>query len=302
MSISLLASMACFRETYQARGLAWIFENTASLGLDGLEFYNLRKEDLTNIRKLMDNSQVISPSYCCIGTNFASSDDKERRKARDVIRADLEICKGIGAHIMRIDLGDSEISSYAEAKSQILDSISPCIEDAYAADVILAIHNHGLGWTGESFVIKDLLETVASKYLQARVCPGNFFLVEKESNPVVSATTLLSLAKGILLKDWRRVTDGEVLNENPTNINKKYGCYFSERAKAPVFQVRGKRYIGASIGKGVIDYARLFKSLNAAKYDGPLILKTEIGSEDDLTAIKESVAFIRNILGDRDAR
>ena len=178
---------------------------------------------------------------------------------------------------MRIDLGHTDVTSYSEAKPMLLEAITPCIEDAHAADVILAIHNHGRGWTGECFSVNDLVQTIGSAYLRARVCPGNFLLVEKESDPVASGTALIPLAGGIFLKDWRVMDDAE------------------ERG-LPFFQVGKHRYIGTSIGKGVIDYARFFKALRMANYSGMLVLNIEPGTEDDLTAIRESVAFVRSAL------
>lgn len=277
MSIRLLASLTCFRETFAERGLAWICAHTAELGLDGLEFWNVRveMENLDEVTKLMRATGVTSPSYCCVGTNFASADERERRKARDVIRANLVICNRIGASLMRIDLGHPDAPTYTEAKPFLLEAITPCLEDARQANVVLAIHNHGIGWTGESLVIKDLVETIGSPHLRARVCPGNFLLVSKESDPAASGAALLPLAAGIFLKDWRMMDDAE-----------KQGL--------PSYQVGKHRYVGTSIGKGVIDYARFLASLRSANYAGVLVLNIEKGIEDDLTAIRESVAFVRN--------
>ena len=86
-------------------------------------------------------------------------------------------------------------------ESLLLEAIRPCVEDAQTDSVILTIHNHGLGWTGESMVIKDLIETVGSDYLRARVCPGNFLLVEKELDPVAASASLLPYAEGVLFRD-----------------------------------------------------------------------------------------------------
>lgn len=279
MKLMLLASLTCFNESFDNQGLEWIFKNTADLGLDGLEFWNVRgeMENPAEIERLMKEYNVASPSYCCVGTNFAASTSEERLNARDVIRENLEICHRIKAGIMRIDLGHTDSPDYFDVKSMLVDAIVPCVEDAKKANVVLAIHNHGTGWTGESLVIKDIIDTIDSPYLRSRLCPGNFLLVEKETDPVVSTVELIPLTGGMFLKDWCEQEDA----------GEKGLSYY---------EARGKKYIGTSIGKGVIDYTRFFELLNKADFSGIAVLNIEKGFEGDILAIRESVDFVRKTI------
>ncbi|RLE80381.1 MAG: sugar phosphate isomerase/epimerase [Thermoprotei archaeon] len=233
----------------------------ASLGVEGVDlgyFWRDRGEMEEAKRLLRDKGLELA---CYITSNdFAQPEAERRAEQVDKVKRAVDDAEFMGVSKLRVFAGDlKEGIDYGVARDWVIDSLREVSKYAEEKGIVLALENHGRLF-GKWSQILDLLEAVNSPYLKVNFDIGNFLLVGDD--PIEAA---------------------EKLREHIVHVHVKD------------FEKRGDRFIGCTIGEGVVDVKGVIKRLHDLGYDGYLSIEYE-GYEDNKIGISKGVRYVKSVL------
>ncbi len=205
-----------------------------------------------------------------LSNNFNQEDPEEFEKQLEYTIKWIRFASEMNAPVSRIFGGHikdrTDSKALDEGLQRIVDALGEVVIEAEKFDLVLALENHGgLPCTGEEQV--KIIETINSPSLKATVDVGNYMQCGQEAH--VGSEIAAPHAAYIHFKDFKKLPDDS----------------------SPL----GYRLEACTIGKGNIDHKACIEVLAKAGYDGYVALEYE-GSEDEMTAVPESVDFMNHVL------
>ncbi len=242
------------------------------MGFDGIEFTTLEPETPALAKEIRDYCEKIDlpiTAYCVsadLSTVFG-------KKAVAKTKKSLEIAKILGAPIMRHDVCYfvSPFTTYQKVIARMTPRIREIAEYGKELGVRTCTENHGMYFQAPEYM-KALMDSVQCDNYGWLCDIGNFLCVDAEPLPSVKVAAPYTVhvhAKDFLV----------------SNTPKK--GYFSSKG--------GKHLCGTILGKGRVPVAECVKALQEGGYDGFLDIEFE-GQEDNITALKEGLAFLKQVL------
>ena len=246
----------------------------AELGVQGVElldvFWQDQERELSQVRTELQRVGIEVSAYA-IGNDLVEPDTAERGRQVQSIRDGVDVARELGTSRLRVFSGNEKPDVQTEDGHRwIIDGLGKGA--AYAAErgVTLVLENHGL-FAGRADQVRRVIEEVGSPALRANLDTGNFLLVNQD--PVAAVRELAPWAAYVHLKDFRKVRDGEQVQESYAGLD-------------------GSRYVGTVIGAGEVDLRGVLGALRETGYDGWLSIEYE-GTGDAKEELAESVNTTR---------
>ena len=246
----------------------------AELGVQGVElldvFWQDQERELSQVRTELQRVGIEVSAYA-IGNDLVEPDTAERGRQVQSIRDGVDVARELGTSRLRVFSGNEKPDVQTEDGHRwIIDGLGEGA--AYAAErgVTLVLENHGL-FAGRADQVRRVIEEVGSPALRANLDTGNFLLVNQD--PVAAVRELAPWAAYVHLKDFRKVRDGEQVQESYAGRD-------------------GSRYVGTVIGAGEVDLRGVLGALRETGYDGWLSIEYE-GTGDAKEELAESVNATR---------
>lgn len=244
-----------------------------SLGVTGVDYHagllgciEGKKEAIS--QALSSTGLVLSG--LSLSNNFNQKDPEEFKKQVEYTIKWIQFASNMKAPVSRIFGGHiqdrTDKKALNEGLQRIIDALGEVVKEAEKFDLVLALENHGgLPCTGEEQV--KIIETINSPSLKATVDVGNYMQCGQEAH--IGSKIAAPHAAYIHFKDFKKLPDDS----------------------SPL----GYRLEACTIGKGDVDHKACIEVLTKAGYDGYVALEYE-GSEDEMTAVPESIDFMNQIL------
>ncbi|MPM75480.1 L-ribulose-5-phosphate 3-epimerase UlaE [bioreactor metagenome] len=244
------------------RTVANIVRASAGLGFDAIDlgYYwgENRKAEMAEIRKLAPELGIAVGHYI-VGNNFGNAAEKgatELAAEIDKVKVALDEAAEMGCAALRIFGGGYELEWNAYC-GKIAEALAACVDHAKAANVIMALEDHG-ALCKNSAQMLYYLTAVNSPWLRANVDIGNFW--NYGELPETGVRAMAKYAAMVHVKDLRRI-NGTLL---------------------PV-----------PVGEGEIDFRNCFRMLAEAGYSGLISLEYECQLGHPKHGIAQSLAHMR---------
>ena len=263
-------------------GYKEICDLAKEIGFEGIEFINLDDKALAIECEPLDEAKKIR-EYCekigldivayAVGANFLL-DDADAEVER-VCRC-LDVAKALGAKVLRHDVCYSlpEGKSWQDAAEIMAPHIRRVSEYARALGIRTCTENHGFIFQAPERV-KYLIETVDCDNYGWLCDIGNFLCADAEPASAVKIAAPYTVHAHV--KDFLRRSADEGIAEG-------------------YFKTTGGNFIcGTVVGHGIVPVKECLDTLKSSGYDGWLTLEFE-GREDNLTAVKQSLEFLKKII------
>ncbi|MDO8586117.1 MAG: sugar phosphate isomerase/epimerase family protein [Armatimonadota bacterium] len=206
---------------------------------------------------------------CCydVSNNFCVTGSDLDSQIADVKKG-IEAALQLGARVIRVFSGSQKKGlAFEAARGMIVEAFYRIAPEAEAAGITMAMENHGrLAATSEQ--VMRIIKSVGSPALKSTLDTGNFTIGDED--PVVAARNLATLVAHVHVKDisWDNV-QGEPPQVFVSNTGRK---------------VRPE-----VIGEGQIDFAKIFRILKNAGFNGHLSLEYE-GNDPEPDGVARSTA------------
>ena len=240
----------------------------ASVGLETVDllayYWRDERDEPDEARKMIDDLGLELATYA-VGHNFVQEDPKRFREQVDLVRRGIEMAVRLGAPAMRVFGGQAGHLPEGEAMSLAAQGLAEVLDDAAAAQVVLAIENHSV--PGKAADVIDLLEELDSPWARACVDVGNFVPIGED--PAEAVAQVVGYARHSHIKDWRR--------------DEREGGRVEWRPCMP--------------GRGDIGYPAVLQAFARGGYEGALSIEAE-GPEDDLMAAEWATNWLRELIAE----
>jgi len=260
----------------------WI-DMAATLGVDGLEFYNgfidLRdKSNWTTFRKMTADRGMTIPMMCC-SPDFTHPDPAFRAKQVDLEKSWIDMTAALGGSYCRVLSGQRRPEvSRADGIRYAAEGIIACLPHALAAGITLVIENHYKDgyWQHPEFAQKmdvfcDLIDQVHAPNFGVNYDPSNTILAGED--PLELLRRVKHRVKTMHASD-RYLAEGTIEDLRREEDVTGYA----------------KRLRHGEIGKGMNDYDAIFSTLAAVGFDGWISIEDGM---DGIDQMKRSAAFLR---------
>jgi len=255
--------------------------------IDLREFLNFAKNNVVDNVELLDcfwtedetaekikkYADEIKLSVCCysISNNFVKEKPEERLKQIEYVKQSIDMATMLETGNLRIFSGNpQEGITYEQGKAWIIESMKECAAYAGEKGVTLVLENHGL-FAGKSSQVKEIIETVDSKFLKANVDTGNFLLVGE--NPLDAVKGLTNYIGFVHFKDFKK----------------------SNADKDVYVSLNGIKYQGTILGEGEVPLKEIVDYLDKNDYKGYLSIEYE-GIEDPFEGTSKSIEYLKSLI------
>jgi len=247
-------------------------EFAADVGLRGLDllayYWKDERSEPEMAVELLDEKGLELHAYA-VGNNFVQDSDAELQKQVDVVRRGIEMAHRLRAPVMRVFGGHNPDWSWDEAFGRICEGFHKVLEETEAAEVVLAIENHGAS-PGKAEQVIRILDAFGSDFLRACIDIGNFLPAGQA--PTEGTEQLAPYAAHVHVKDFRMT---------------------------PAENELGYELAACKVGAGDIDIKGCLQVLKDNGYAGGLAIEAE-GPEDDMEAAIDSVDHLKAVLEELD--
>lgn len=216
---------------------------------------------------------LATPVYS-ISTNFFRPEASARNAELAALKHGVDVAAQLGAPLLRVFSGDALPGhTFEQGLAWVVDGLARGTAYAAEQEVTLVLENHGK-LAGRSEQVRAIIESVDSRALRSNLDTGNFLLVGE--NPVEAARNLADLVALVHLKDL-----------SPAPAGQSEQVHTGED---------GRRYTGAIVGEGLVDFQAIFDILAHQGYDGWLSLEYEGSADAMADAVPRSLAATRALL------
>lgn len=225
------------------------------------------------VRRMVADAGLVTSCYIG-GASLTMTDSTERAKALDEMRKIIDATAEVGATTALLTTGGcAEGQSHAEARRNVAEGLAELLPYAEERSVVLTIEDFGSPLapyqTGA-----ECLECceLAGPDMMLTYDTGN--MVMGDEDPVDFLTITKARVVHAHAKDW------ELLPPD---------------AEQCLTARSGRKYIGTTVGQGVLDYPAIIAALKAMGYGGFVSFEYE-GRGDPVQAAREGMAYLKNLI------
>jgi sugar phosphate isomerase/epimerase len=245
-------------------------------GAEGVDVSDWNVQGHTNAEaRAMVHDAGLAVSCYISGADLTTGPGPERSAALDHLRARLDDAVEVGGSTVLFTTGvAAEGADRAEARRNAAAGLAELLPRAADLGLTLTIEDFG-ALQSPYQTAAECLETceLAGPGLMLTYDTGNMVLGDED--PVAFLKAVAPKVVHAHAKDWRRLS---------------YGSLFGLPSRA------GHRYVGAVVGKGVINYPAVIAALKQMGYPGYLSFEYE-GPEDQIQAARDGCAYLRSLIG-----
>lgn len=235
-----------------------------------LDVFLKEENEIESIKSLLEELNMEISSYS-ISNDFVQAAEEDRNLQLQKVKDGIDRAVKLGAKYMRVFSGDGKQGiAYEDAKSWIIDNFKKAASYAERQGVTMVVENHGL-FVGKSKQVKELIETVGSKYLRANTDVGNFLLANE--NPLEAVVALKDYVSFVHFKDFKE----------------------TEKDQPGYLAMDGRKYMGTVLGEGEVPMKEVVDFLYNEGYKGYLSIEYE-GPGDQIAGTLESIKYANSII------
>jgi len=286
MKIHLAAFPKCFMDELCIKRSMKIFDwirMAKSLDVEGLELYNgflesLDEGYLQRVREAIEDAGLEAPMFC-YSPNFTDPDPLRRLEEIEAEKRAMRVAAFFGARTCRVLSGQR----YPEVQRQdgvrwVVDAIRSLLPKAEELNIILAMENHYKDnyWKYPEFaqrseIFLEIIGQIRSPWFGVNFDPSNALIAGEDP------LELLRAVKGRLVSMHAsdRYLEGGTLDD-------------LRRMEDSVGYAKILRH--GVIGRGMIDYDKVFAILQSVDFDGWISIEDGMNGLDE---INESAHFLR---------
>jgi sugar phosphate isomerase/epimerase len=259
----------------------------SDLPIDGLEMYDgyfesLDEAYLGRVREAIERHNLVMPMLCC-SPDFTQPDLAARQHEVEREKRVIEVTARLGGGFCRVLSGQRRPGvSRAQGIEWVVECIRALLDHAAAHHVVLAIENHYKDnyWRYPEFaqqrdVFLEIVHRIDSPWFGVQYDPSNAILAGED--PIELLECVKRRVVTMHASD-RFLLPGHTLDE-VRRVEESAG-YASMLAHGIV-------------GKGLIDYPRIFATLRATGFDGWVSIEDGMNG---LEEIRESAVFLRRMM------
>lgn len=245
------------------------------LGAEGVDITGGHVADYTNaeVKQMVADAGLLISCYIG-GGNLTMSDTAQRAEALDQIRRAVDAAAEVGTDSLLVTTGGcAEVQDRAEGRRNVAAGLGELLPYAKAARVTLSIEDFGSP-VAPYQTSDECLECceLAGEGLMITYDSGNMIMGDED--PVEFLEAVAHRTVHAHAKDW------ELLSPD---------------AEGRLTSRAGKKYVGAVVGRGVLDYPAIIAKLKALNYKGFLAFEYE-GTGDPVAAAREGMAYLRRLM------
>ncbi|MFD1674536.1 sugar phosphate isomerase/epimerase family protein [Alicyclobacillus fodiniaquatilis] len=231
-------------------------------------FWRDAAEEVPDVLRFIRENDMEVAAYA-VANDFVQADAAKRADALASVRRGLDFARQFHAPVVRVFAGNlKEGYDFESAFLYIVEGLKAAVE-GIEPEITLALENHGL-LAGRGEQIKRVIREVGSSRLRSTFDVGNFYLVGQQ--PMEALAELSGVLSHIHVKDFVKSEAG---------LRATTGEYFS----------------GVTCGEGIVPFPDILSMLKVIDYSGTLSIEYE-GDGDELDGVRQSLAFLRNLLNE----
>lgn len=258
----------------------WI-DLASTLPIEGLEFYNgflpKDKHALAKISSALRSKRLRMPMLCC-SPDFTDPDEDKRKLWVEKEKEWIDLTAFLGGKICRVLSGQRRPDvSREEGVEWVVQCIETCLDHAKQNRVTLAMENHYKDdfWQYPEFAQKldvflEIIDQIDSDWFGVNYDPSNAILAGHDPIQVLKAVE--SRVVSMHASD-RYLTAGTI----------------EDLSQADGIEGYSSNLAHGVIGKGLVNYDRVFDILSSAGFDGWISVEDGVHG---IHEIRESVDFL----------
>ena len=233
-----------------------------------VDMYAKSDDETAKIKEYLNKTGMKVSSYSA-SNNFVA-DENKRAEQIEYIKKCCDIAKYFDTNIVRVFSGNlDETRSYDECFELIVDSFKKCVGYAEEKGVYLCLENHGL-LAGKPEQIKSIIDAVGSPNLKLTADTGNFNIVG--ADPYKAVEMLVDDIGHVHFKDMIETEDGWWTSPD------------------------GRKFLGCTVGEGVVELDRIVELLSKRGYNGYISLEYEAPENECFEGVKKSIEYTQSLI------
>lgn len=245
------------------------------LGAEGVDItaWHVADYSLAEARQMVADAGLVVSCYID-GANVLAEDPAERGAAMDKLRRIIDETAEIGCKTALLITGDCKTrEERAAGRRQTAEALAELLPQARANGVTLTFEDRG-----------------------SLLCPYQTGAECLEVCELAGPEMMLTYDTGNMIPSGEDpVTFFEVARSRVAHVHVKDWALLPPEATQGLASLSGRRYQGAIIGQGVLDYPRIFAALKAADYKGFVSFEYE-GGGDPIQAAREGMAYLHRLM------
>lgn len=240
-------------------------------GVDCVELVDMyvMDDEIPKIKEYLDKNNMKVSSYSA-SNDFVIGTDEEREAQVEYLKKCCDTALYFGTNIVRVFAGNIvEGKSYEDCFECIVSSFKKCVKTAEEKGVYFCLENHGV-LAGKPEQVKQIIDAVGSPNLKSTADTGNFNIVG--ADPYEAVKMLINDIGHVHFKDMIETEDGVWVSPE------------------------GKKFLGCTIGDGVVELDAIVKYLSEKGYDGYISIEYEAPESECFTNVKKSIEHTRSLI------
>lgn len=245
-----------------------VFTLTRDLGLTGLDQVTLYGYDPKEIRRMADDYGVRVVCYTFMADlNFP--DPKDRQPGIDEICRGVDVARILGAPVIMLPFPGKNGVSCEESRKNVIAGLIEAVEKVKNSEIKISVeHFPSFAPFVTSADMKKLLAAVPEMYV--------------------------TFDSGNVLTGGENPCDG-FLNTRDKIIHAHFKDYVYAKEGEGMPGLDGRRYRGALIGEGLLNYPELLRTMKAVGYSGYINIEYEGTDYPADQAIRKALEYLREV-------
>jgi len=255
--------------------LAEAFALMRECGAEGVDIsdWNVEGHSNSEVAQMLADAGLAISCYIS-GANLCAGPGPERQAGLDKLRARLDDAAELGAKTVLFTTGaTAEGQDRDEARRNVAEGLAELLPEAKARGLVLTIEDFG-SLRSPHQTSAECLEVceLAGPDLRLTYDSGN--MVMGDEDPVDFLHAVAEKVVHAHAKDWELLPP---------------------EAEGRVISRSGKKYQGAVVGQGVLDYPAIIAALKSINYQGYLSFEYE-GPGDQIAAARQGCAYLSSLI------
>jgi sugar phosphate isomerase/epimerase len=238
------------------------------MDLDAMDQVHLYGYDAAEVRRIADDHGVHIVCYT-FGVDVNFPDAASRRPGLDELKRGIEIACVLGAPAVMLPVGGKEGLTREQSRHNVLAGLREGVEFAAGAGVSITVEHFPQAVS--PFIVSDDIEEALKAVPELRVTFDSGNMLTGGEDPCAAFLRHKDKIIHAHFKDWSHPAEGGFVG------------------------LDGKRYKGALIGEGILDYEELVRTMTDAGYEGYVDIEYEGGDYPPDVATRRALDYLRSL-------
>ena len=248
--------------------LAQLCALTRELGLGAMDQVHLYGYEPKDIRRIADDHGVRIACYTfSVSLNFP--DAAARKPGVDELKRGIEVARTLGAPAIMLPVGGKEGQTREESRRNVLAGLREGVQFAAQAGVRITVEHFPQAVS--PFIVSDDIEEALKAVPELRVTFDSGNMLTGGEDPCAAFLRHKDKIIHAHFKDWSHPAEGGFVG------------------------LDGRRYKGALIGEGILDYPKLVATMMKAGYKGYIDIEYESADYPPEEATRRALDYLRSL-------